>query len=330
MDASAAVTMSPNPVTTAPTLVNVQSGDATGTLTASPNARVDIVVSGSCSGGGQGTFAVSPNNNVNLNSDEVITVSYTPSASGPRTCRVDVFDDNTTTVLGTFSVSGTGEDPAAMAVSYTTADFGSTRHNNAAAVHTTTRNFTVTNTGDQTLTVSSVTVGGDFAVTAGGTSNIMIAGGAARVFTVTFDPSAAGTRTSTLTFNSTAPSTPTLAIPITGVGTNAVIGVTAPMGGFGTVNTGSSALLDITVRNTAMTNIGPLGVQSATISDPNSSGWFAFTGSCSGQNCTFSPALSITTMTTVGIRCSPPTMALANEMQTATISFNSDTDNATA
>jgi hypothetical protein len=68
-------------------------------------------------------------------------------------------------------------------------------------------------------------------------------------------------------------------------------------------------------------------VTSAVIAGGN--GWFSFGGCGGGTSCTFSPALSITNAMVVGVRCSPPAAANANDMQAATVTFTSDTDSGT-
>src|SRR5678816_206635 len=89
-------------------------------------------------------------------------------------------------------------------------DFSAVRFNDAAPIHTFNRTFTVSNTGDQTLTVTDVSVTGDFAVTG-------------------------------------APANGAQSFTVMGVGTNAVIAVSDPA--FGIVNIGNSANQDITVTN---------------------------------------------------------------------------------
>src|ERR1041385_4336953 len=90
--AQASITMTPDPVDVG--AVNVGSqGSATGSLDSSVNnQKVDLLLSGTCTGAGAGTFTLSPNNNVNIGSPQTITVKYTPTAAGARQCTVNVFD----------------------------------------------------------------------------------------------------------------------------------------------------------------------------------------------------------------------------------------------
>ncbi|HYD83291.1 MAG TPA: choice-of-anchor D domain-containing protein, partial [Opitutus sp.] len=73
-------------------------------------------------------------------------------------------------------------------------DFGSAGVTGA----TVTKTYTIRNTGTAALTVSTVTAGGDFAITAQPPSSI--AAGGSGTFSVRFDPSATGVRTAAVSF----------------------------------------------------------------------------------------------------------------------------------
>jgi hypothetical protein len=322
-DARAAISMSPNPLDVG----NVMLGGtamASGTLTSTESVRVNLRVTNICSGTGTGTFELDKTSNINLNAPQTITVTYMPSMSGVRQCAVAVTREGSTDLVGAFYVRGTGLAPQTMAISGNTS-FGAVRWNDAAPIHTRSRTFTVSNGGDVTLTITNVTVTGDFSITSGQTSTTILPGNS-KSWTITFDPNApGGNKTGTLTFTGDAPGNPSESFTLTGVATNAIISVNDQA--FGIVNTGSSASADITVTNIGAAPKGPLGVTSAAIS--GGAGWFSFAGCGGGTSCTFSPALSITNAMVVGVRCSPPVTANASDMQMATVTFTSDTDNAT-
>ena len=317
------ITMAPNPVDVGNVVVG-QSGMASGTLSDSANEKVDLSAPTNCNGGG-GTFTVSPTQSLNLNSPKTVDVTFAPSMRGVRTCRIDVFKENTTSnPIGSFQIRGNGQDPAIINVTGTNT-FGSLRFNDAAPGHTSTQTFTVTNQGDLDLVVSAVTIGGtnagDYTITAGTVPRTILRNNTAQ-WTVTFNPSAAGARNATLTFASNAPT----AAPVrnlSGTGTNAIISVDDKP--FGIVSTGSSSTLDINVTNIGAATKGPLGVTSAVITGGS---WFTFSGCGGTTTCNFSTPLSIQNAATVGVRCSPAATALANDMQMATVTFTSDTDNA--
>ncbi|MBA3458741.1 MAG: choice-of-anchor D domain-containing protein [Deltaproteobacteria bacterium] len=317
------VTMSPNPVDVGGVLVG-QTGMASGKLSDTSNEKVDLSAPINCSGSA-GTFTLSPTQSVNLNEPKTIDVTYAPTMRGTRTCRIDVFEEGTTSpVLGSFQIRGTGQDPPIINVTGTR-NFGSLRWNDAAVPHTSTRTFTVTNQGDLDLVVSAVTIGGanagDFVITAGSVPQTIPRNNTAQ-WTVTFNPSAAGGRSATLTFASNA-ATAAPALSLTGEGTNALISVDDKA--FGIVSTGSSSTLDINVLNQGANPRGRLGVTTAVITGGS---WFTFSACGGGTTCTFPTPLSIQNNATVGVRCSPAAAALANDMQSATVTFTSDTDNA--
>ncbi|MDM8001715.1 MAG: choice-of-anchor D domain-containing protein, partial [Bacteroidota bacterium] len=88
-------------------------------------------------------------------------------------------------------------DLSPTTIDYT--DFGNTPVCNTTIVHT----FTIQNTGGANLTISSVTITGtnsnDFSITSSPSDTVE--GGSSTTFQVTFNPSASGTRTATLTVN---------------------------------------------------------------------------------------------------------------------------------
>ncbi|WP_433047478.1 choice-of-anchor D domain-containing protein [Dactylosporangium sp. CS-033363] len=118
--------------------------------------------------------------------------------------------------LSSFEVYGTSAGTATLALSPASLQFDDTDVNENSEWQT----VTVTNTGTAAATVQSVTATGDFTVTT--TCGTAIAPGANCTATVTFHPSAAGSRTGTLTVRSTASNgTATVALSGTGVAATA-------------------------------------------------------------------------------------------------------------
>jgi MYXO-CTERM domain-containing protein len=301
----------------------------TGMLSANETTKVSLVL-GTCSGGG-GTFAFSPSTGIDIGTTAVaITVSYTPSANGTRSCAVDIRHHADCMTFGTFTVRGTGGDPPTISV-MNPSNFGSVRFNDAAPNSTSQLSIPVTNTGDQTLNVTNVTFAGmhpgDFSIVTGGTSGSITADNI-RTWTVRFNPSAAGARSATMIFESNDPVTPTKTINLAGTGTTAVISVGATTS-FGIVSVGSQRSEDVTIANIGGTPRGTLGVTRAVITGGD--GWFSFSG-CSGAttDCTFSPRLAVDGATVVvGVRCVPPIDAGTSTKQ-ARVTFTSDSDSGTA
>jgi MYXO-CTERM domain-containing protein len=343
--ADATVTLVPaSPLDVGNVLVG-QTAMASADMTIEANDRVDLVI-GTCTGTGTGTFAFTNATDLNANPTVGITVSYTPTTRGPRSCTVNVYPTGTTmNSHGTFTISGNGQAPATFTPTPApTTTFGQIRWNDAAPVHTFSRNFNIQNNGDQTLVISDVTITGtnaaDWTMTAGMTSDT-ITGGNAKTWTFQFDPATAGAKTATITFTSNAAGSPH-SFNISGTGTNAVISVDGtpnPANNdvvFGTVAVGSTASADVSITNVGAATKGNLGVTVATIAITSGTGvpgapsWFSITGCGTSQSCTLSPALSILNLAAVvGVRCSPPGTALDTHFQNATLTLTTDSDDQT-
>jgi parallel beta-helix repeat protein len=129
-----------------------------------------------------------------------VSVTFTPTATGTRTGSLTI---NAGGVTNTVSLTGTGTAPGpVLNAAPASLSFARTVVGSTAPTQTT----TVTNSGTTAATVSGVTVTGDFSQTNNCTS---IAVGASCTVTVTFKPTAGGTRTGTLTVTSNANNSPT-------------------------------------------------------------------------------------------------------------------------
>jgi outer membrane protein OmpA-like peptidoglycan-associated protein len=316
-------------------LVSDSVTDTTLTLTSdTQNYSVDFVISG-CTGAA-GTFVVtgpgntSTNSQLKNNSANTINVTYTPSARGARQCTVNVYDNmSITPSRATFTIRGTGVAPVVSASNVT---FGAIRYHDIVTPHTTTLPLTITNTSTDTgqvLTINNLTSSNATEFSISGPTlpaNINPNNGTA-TWTITFDPTAAGATSSTITIDSTDPVTPSKTIAASGTGGTGVLNVTATLA-FGTVGEGTtSSASNIVVSNVGAGTKAALGVTQAAFSN-NSAGWFRFANGtgCNGTStCTLSLSL-ISNTGTVPVVCQPP--ANASGMQTATIGFTSDADSA--
>ncbi len=168
-----------------------------------------------------------------------IQMTFTPTAVGTRTGTLTI-TDNAQGGSQTVSLSGTGTAASAPAItlSPTSLTFASTRVTSTTAAQT----ITVTNSGDASLTVSGVTVSGDFAQT---NTCSTVAAGASCLIQVTFTPTAVGTRTGTVTITDSAAGSPhTVALN----GTGADFTVTAT-NATATVAAGATASYNLTVAS---------------------------------------------------------------------------------
>jgi trimeric autotransporter adhesin len=170
-----------------------------------------------------------------------LVVMFNPSITGTRTATVTITNDDSDEAVYTFLIEGTGTNPeinvtgnaANIADGDTTpttadhTDFGSTYITGG----TITRTFTIQHdsSGSGTLSIGTITISGanasDFSVTTlpGSTS---LASSASTTFVVTFNPSATGLRTATISIASNDANENPYDFTIQGTGTDPEINVT--------------------------------------------------------------------------------------------------------
>ncbi|MGW2936987.1 discoidin domain-containing protein [Streptomyces sp. NPDC001156] len=157
-----------------------------------------------------GDFAQTNNcgSSIAANGSCTVSVTFTPTTTGTRTGTLTVNAGGTT---NTVSLSGTGTAAGpVLSASPAELSFPGTVVGSSA----TTKTATVTNTGTTTATVSSVAATGDFSQT---NNCSTIAVGASCTVSVTFKPTAPGSRTGTLTVSSNANNNP-LTVALAGSG----------------------------------------------------------------------------------------------------------------
>jgi parallel beta-helix repeat protein len=191
-------------VTVAPSALNFGSV-ATGSTSSAQTVTVSNPTSSAASVSSiatSGDFAQTNTcgSSIAANGSCAVSVTFTPTATGTRTGNLTV---NAGGVTNTVSLTGTGTAPGpVLNAAPASLSFARTVVGSTAAAQT----VTVTNSGTTAATVSGVTVTGDFTQTNNCTS---IAVGASCAVTVTFKPTAGGTRTGTLTVTSNANNSPT-------------------------------------------------------------------------------------------------------------------------
>ena len=173
----------------------------------------------------------------------VITVTFTPNLTGSNTAIVSIADDapgspQTATLFGL----GTG---ATATMTPTTLTFTT----QAVATTSAAQTVTVTNSGKETLNISSIfftgTNNGDFSQSAT-TCGVTVLPGANCTISVTFMPTAGGSRTASLTLNDSAGDSPQ---SINLFGTGIDFQLVIPSGGSSsqTVTSGSSVLYAVEI-----------------------------------------------------------------------------------
>jgi hypothetical protein len=146
-----------------------------------------------------------------------VSVKFAPTAAGTRTGSLTV---NAGGVTNTVSLTGTGTAPGpVLNAAPASLSFARTVVGSTAAAQT----VTVTNSGTASAAVSGVAVTGDFSQTNNCAS---IAVGGSCTVTVTFKPTASGTRTGTLTVTSNANNSPT-AVTLSGSGIGSTTNIAA-------------------------------------------------------------------------------------------------------
>ncbi|NQT74031.1 MAG: choice-of-anchor D domain-containing protein, partial [Chloroflexi bacterium] len=173
------------------------TGNATLTLTGTPTIT-----------GANFSLTGTPSATVSAGGNTTFSVTFNPSATGTRTGTVSIVNDDSDENPYNFSIQGIGTEPemdvkgnstsitdgdnAPSTVDHT--DFGSADITSGTVVRT----FTIENTGNATLTLSGTPTiaGSDFSLT--GTPSATVAASGNTTFSVTFNPSATGTRTGTV------------------------------------------------------------------------------------------------------------------------------------
>ncbi|TAN23767.1 MAG: choice-of-anchor D domain-containing protein, partial [Acidobacteria bacterium] len=214
-----------------------------------------------------------------------ITVSFMPTASGSRTGTL-TFTDNAADSPQSVSLSGTGTLASAATLSPASLSFAAQVVGQASMAQT----VTLTNSGDLTLTIASIAASGDFAET--NTCGSSVVASANCTVSITFEPTATGNRTGTLTFTDNAPNSPQVVSLLgKGLSLNPVATLSATSLTFASQAVGT----DSTMREVTLTNSGQ---NDLVITSVTTSGDFSEANACGssvagGANCvifiTFKP-----------------------------------------
>jgi two-component sensor histidine kinase len=242
-----------------------------------------------------------------------ISVTFKPSASGSRTASVRI-TDNASGSPQTVSLSGTGTQTAAAAaaaaavvsLSPTSLAFGS----QPVGTPSTAQTLTLSNTGNAALSITSLALTGsnasDFAQT--NTCGSSVAAGSNCTISVTFKPSASGSRTASVGITDNASGSPqTVSLSGTGTGTAALVSLSPTSLAFGNQPIDvSSTTQSVILSNTGN---GTLSITSLVLAGTNASD-FAQTNTCgsalaAGANCTivvwFTPSVAGTEAASLSI-----------------------------
>jgi len=194
-----------------------------------------------------------------------IGVAFSPITDGPKAGQVQVSSDAGSTTNDTVALTGTGvPSDANLTIAPPTHDFGSLDINDPAA----TQDFTLTNTGDDSLTIGTVSTAAPFSVSSNcNGATLSQLGTPSCTVTASFDPSSAGSFSESLSATSDANN---VSASLEGDGTSSPdLSINPP---FGPVDLGSAAPGDQLSANGSVTNDGSAdGSFSCSLGGPDAS-----------------------------------------------------------
>jgi hypothetical protein len=229
-----AAALSPTSLTFTSQAQGTTSASQAITLTNSGNAALSISAIAA-----SGDFAQSNNCGTSLAAGAhcAINVTFTPTAGGTRTGTLSV-TDNAGGSPQSAPLTGTGAGGAPSAILSPTS---LTYSGQLVGASSTAQPLKLTNAGNVALTISSITASGDFNQT--NTCGSSLAAGANCSISVTFKPSAGGSRTGLLSVtDNTSPSTQS--VSLSGTGMDFSVSVSS---GSSTLNAGQSANFTLAV-----------------------------------------------------------------------------------
>ncbi|MDR3676337.1 MAG: choice-of-anchor D domain-containing protein, partial [Acidobacteriota bacterium] len=298
-----AVSLSSSSVTFANQLISTTSAAQTVTVTNSGTANLTISTV-TIGGTNAGDFAkgtdtctgatVTPTNICS------VSVTFTPAATGNRSGSLS-FADNASGSPHTVAMSGAGIAPA-VSLSGSSVTFANQLISTTSAAQT----VTVTNSGTANLTISTATIGGtnagDFAKGTDTCTGATVNPNNTCAVSVTFAPSATGSRSASLSFADNAAGSPH-AVAFTGTGQDFSIGMASGSTSTATIARGQAATYSLSMSG--------LGSLNQTIN-------FTCTGAPSEATCTVNPssvssgasgtvALTVT-VTTTAASLAPPVL----------------------
>jgi hypothetical protein len=152
----------------------------------------------------------------------------------------------------TVSLTGTGT-VAQAGLSVTPASFAYGSVNDG---QTKSQTFTLTNTGNASLTISQLSVNGTGYSLSGLVTPRTIAVGASATFSATFAPTTAGSLPGTITITSNAPTSPsTVALTGTGIAGTVILSANPTSLVFGNINAGATSSKSVVLTNTGTGNV---------------------------------------------------------------------------
>ncbi|HXH48546.1 MAG TPA: alpha/beta fold hydrolase [Terriglobia bacterium] len=236
-----------------------------------------------------------------------VSVTFTPSAIGTRTASLAI-TDNASTSPETVSLTGTGAG-AVVTLSPLTLPFGDQIENTPSA----SKQVTLTNTGNASLTITGVTISANFSQTNNCGSNLAANSGC--TIDVTFTPTTTGSLTGTLSVADNATDSPQT-VSLTGTGITGTGGITTV--------TYSPTTLNFTSQPVDSTSSGQVVTLTNTGSNPLTFTGFSIQGNFAvdpaGTTCDVSVPVAPGLPCSISVTYTP--VALVSDSGTLSISDN--------
>jgi parallel beta-helix repeat protein len=250
-----------------------------------------------------------------------INVSFSPATNGNLTGNLTLHDTASNNPQSV-ALAGTGGAPAAS-LTPTSLDFGA----QAVGVTSAAQMITLSNTGDDLMGVAGITSSGDFAQT--NTCGTTLAAGASCSISVTFTPTAVGTRSGSVTVADNASGSPQ-SVALTGTGTAPMATVSPASLAFPDQFVGTtSAPMIVTLSNSGSgaLSIGSIGINGGPFLQTNNCPASLAAGSSCAINVSFSPvgrgSVTGTLMIEDNSSGSPQTVSLSGTGVAPVASFSS-------
>jgi hypothetical protein len=187
--------------------------------------------------------------NLSANQSVTFTATFTPTSAGAASGSISVVSTASNSPLA-IPLSGTALAAGALSASPSSANFG-----NVTVGSNQTVPVVVTNTGGESVTISSAAASGTGFSFTGQHPPLTLSAGQSATFDAVFTPTAAGAATGSLTINSNAVNS-TLSIPLSGTGVApGELGSNPSSFAFGNIQDGTSKSLSGTLTNSGGTTI---------------------------------------------------------------------------
>jgi len=281
------LTMSPSSLNFSSVTVG-QTSSQNVTLTNSGNRNLTVNLA-TLTGTGFGMTGLALPKTIAAGGNISFSVSFTPTSTAGETGSI-VFTDSAPNSPQTLPLAGS----AVATGSSLAANPGSFNFNNVLVNGSSHQTFTLTNSGNTTITINQVSTSGVGFSSSGLAVGQQIAAGATATFTSTFAPTTAGAASGTVTITSTA-TNPTLSIPLSGTGTQGGLSANPASINFQGVLEHSSASVPVTLTNTGT---APVSITNHTIAGTGFTltGWSAPASLTPGQTTSFTVTFAPTTL----------------------------------